>query len=127
MKEQRLIDANGLLEKLDIDEASIKSFLSILKSTDLNHGYDIFVSTIQIGEIDRFRDMIEEAPTIERVKGEWEYLADNSTGKIFICTNCKMPYNPNKKDVEANRIDEQPNYCSHCGSYNGHSVTEVKI
>ena len=119
---ERLIDANALLEQLAIDETGIRKYLSTLNPSDCNNGYDIFVSTIQVGEIEKFRWAIEDAPTVERVKGEWEYLADNSTGKIFICTNCKMPYNPNKKDVEANRIDERPNYCSHCGSYNRHSM-----
>ena len=104
MKEQRLIDANGLLEKLDIDEASIKSFLSVLKSTDLNHGYDIFVSTIQIGEIDRFKDMVEEAPTVERPRGEWGNYEPYSNG--YRCSHCKLIHRTCTR------------FCPNCGSYN---------
>ncbi|MBQ6945376.1 MAG: hypothetical protein IJN43_13770 [Ruminococcus sp.] len=61
----RPIDADALLEKLDIDEVSIESFLSILKPTVLNHGYDIFVSTIQIGEIQRLNDLLQEYKDLE--------------------------------------------------------------
>lgn len=72
----RPIDADALIEKLDIDKTNIMRYLSILKSTNLNDGYDIFVSTIQIGEVDRFRDMIEEAPTVETPGGEWISVED---------------------------------------------------
>ena len=71
MSEQRLIDANALLTQLAIDETSIRRYLSTLDANDCNNGYDIFVSTMQIGEIERFRWAIEDAPTVkERAKGE---------------------------------------------------------
>lgn len=41
---------------------------------------------------------------------------ENSTGKIFKCSNCGKWHNPNSNDVELHRVFENPLYCSSCGS-----------
>ena len=64
-------------------------------------------------------DRIENAPTadVEAVRhGEWIEVAENSTGKIMVCTNCKNCINPNKEDVAMNRASERPSYCPNCGA-----------
>ena len=48
--------------------------------------------------------------------GRWEYIGENSTGKIFRCSACKFPHNPNKRDIGLIRVDEKPNYCPNCGA-----------
>ena len=53
----------------------------------------------------------------ERPKGRWiDTSVENSTGNIYQCSNCGGLHNPNKKDVELNRVKEKPDYCSNCGA-----------
>ena len=40
----------------------------------------------------------------------------NSTGKIFLCSECNHNHNPNKKDVAAGRVEERPKHCPGCGA-----------
>ena len=54
--------------------------------------------------------------------GRWEYIGENSTGKIFRCSACKFPHNPNKRDIGLIRVDEKPNYCHNCGAKMDHEV-----
>ena len=37
---------------------------------------------------------VDVAPVVH---GRWVYVGENSTGKIFTCSDCKFPHNPNKK------------------------------
>ena len=119
MGEKRLIDANALLTQLAIDETGIRRYLSTLDPNDCNNGYDIFVSTIQIGEIERFRWVIEEAPTVE-VLGEQKALKPLNIEDHYLaetydydysnaeCSCCKAGFS----------FDEyhRPSYCSECGA-----------
>ena len=65
------------------------------------------------------RMSIADVPTIEAepVKhGVWDFVAENSTGKIFLCSACWIPYNPSEKEVDRGRLQERPNYCPNCGA-----------
>lgn len=48
--------------------------------------------------------------------GTWEYIASNSTGNIYRCSNCRKWHNPNKDDVAGLRAVEKPDFCYHCGA-----------
>lgn len=63
---------------------------------------------------------IEDAPTIDAVPVRHGHWIDtgfvNSTGKIFLCSECNHNHNPNKKDVAAGRVEERPKHCPGCGA-----------
>lgn len=48
--------------------------------------------------------------------GKWTYLFSNSTGNVYRCSNCTKWYNQNQDDVRGFRIEENPDYCPHCGA-----------
>lgn len=48
--------------------------------------------------------------------GYWRYYGENCTGKVYLCSVCRFPHNPNARDVELARVDENPRYCPHCGA-----------
>lgn len=58
-------------------------------------------------------EVVEYAPVAH---GRWMYLGENSTGKIFACSACRFPHNPNKRDVALIRAEENPSYCPKCGA-----------
>ena len=73
----------------------------------------------QLSERTAMKHLIADFPTadVEPVRhGRWEYVGENSTGKIFRCSACKFPHNPNKRDIGLIRVDEKPNYCPNCGA-----------
>ncbi len=88
MADVRLIDANALLERIDKE----REYLLGRGQTGAEH---ILVHN--------FRDLVEEAPTIERPKGIWQL-----EGMIWYCFNC-------------GHYCEQGgnNYCGQCGAEMG--------
>lgn len=64
-------------------------------------------------------DFLQAAVDHYKKRGKWEYIASNSTGNIYCCSNCGKWYNPNEQDVRGLRIEEQPEYCYHCGAKMG--------
>lgn len=100
----RLIDADALIEKLNNLACSLGS------SRAMN---DYYVAD----GVDLAINYVEEAPTVERPRGEWEVLDECSNAGVY-CSKChKKVYNIG---YSYNRI-KMP-YCPNCGSYNGHSV-----
>lgn len=96
----------GNVRKCLRDKTIHSVMLSNLPDADKTCIFDIFV---------RYEHMLDKDQT-EMKHGRWVEVAENSTGKIIACTNCKKHINPNKKDVAMNRASERPGYCPHCGA-----------
>ena len=87
MAEQRLIDANALLEKA--------------WDVDCRCGY---VQVVDVGSI-------EDAPTIEAkpvVHGRWISKNPHGYEWIFVCSNCDY--------VDGYPFNDRHNYCPNCGA-----------
>lgn len=58
----------------------------------------------------------DKSKYVEQKHGQWILVAENSTGDIYVCSVCNFPHNPNKRDVELVRVEEEPDYCCKCGA-----------
>lgn len=58
----------------------------------------------------------DKSKYVEQKHGHWILVAENSTGDIYVCSVCNFPHNPNKRDVELVRVEEEPDYCCKCGA-----------
>lgn len=61
-------------------------------------------------------DFKDKTKYVEQKRGHWILVAENSTGDIYVCSVCNFPHNPNKRDVELVRVEEEPDYCCKCGA-----------
>lgn len=49
--------------------------------------------------------------------GYWIDLnAENSTGPLFKCSECSHLHNPNRNDLDLERVELKPLYCDACGA-----------
>lgn len=49
--------------------------------------------------------------------GRWIDLnAENSTGPLFKCSECSHLHNPNRDDLDLERVELKPLYCDACGA-----------
>lgn len=49
--------------------------------------------------------------------GYWIDLnAENSTGPLFKCSECSHLHNPNRNDLDLERVELNPLYCDACGA-----------
>ena len=49
--------------------------------------------------------------------GYWIDLnAENSTGPLFKCSECSHLHNPNRNDLDLERVELNPLYCDACGT-----------
>lgn len=99
-------------------EAFMDALYSIDPENDGSDGCTIIAQNVDYTSAD-LEAMVDGFPAVdvmEIVHARWEYVAENSTGKIMICTACKQPYNPNKDDVRLKRAVENPNFCLFCGA-----------
>ena len=70
-----------------------------------------------------FIDLIEEiknlpaADVAEVRHGRWIDLdIENSTGPTFKCSECSHIHNPNRNDLDLERVELKPLYCDACGA-----------
>ena len=65
--------------------------------------------------------LIEEFPAADVVEvrhGCWIDLnAENSTGPLFKCSECSHLHNPNRNDLDLERVELNPLYCDACGAH----------
>ena len=65
--------------------------------------------------------LIEEFPAADVVEvrhGHWIDLnAENSTGPLFKCSECSHLHNPNRNDLDLERVELNPLYCDACGAH----------
>ena len=99
-------------------EAFMDALYSIDPENDGSDGCTIIAQNVDYtsADLEAMVDGFPAADVMEIVHARWEYVAENSTGKIMICTACKQPYNPNKDDVRLKRAVENPNFCLFCGT-----------
>ena len=57
------------------------------------------------------------ADVVEVRHGHWIDLnAENSTGPLFKCSECSHLHNPNRNDLDLERVELNPLYCDACGA-----------
>lgn len=81
----RLIDADALIDKLNVGIKGLEAVLSRLK-TDEPVGYfhrPSVIATIKIHEI--IKEYIERQPTVERLRGEWISVEDRLPKRRMEC------------------------------------------
>lgn len=63
---------------------------------------------------------IEEAPAADVAEvrhGRWiELNIENSTGPILKCSECSHIHNPNRNDLDLERVELKPLYCDACSA-----------
>lgn len=60
---------------------------------------------------------IPAADVAEVRHGRWIDLnIENSTGQIFKCSECSHIHNPNRSDLDLERVELKPLYCDACGA-----------
>lgn len=60
---------------------------------------------------------IPTADVVEVRHGHWIDLnAENSTGPLFKCSECSHLHNPNRDDLDLERVELKPIYCDACGA-----------
>ena len=66
---------------------------------------------------------LQNLPTADVVEvrhGHWIDLnAENSTGPLFKCSECSHLHNPNRNDLDLERVELNPLYCDACGARMG--------
>ena len=62
-------------------------------------------------------DSLPAADVVEVRHGHWIDLnAENSTGPLFKCSECSHLHNPNRNDLDLERVELNPLYCDACGA-----------
>ena len=57
------------------------------------------------------------ADVVEVRHGRWIDLnTENSTGPLFKCSECSHLHNPNRNDLDLERVELKPLYCDACGA-----------
>ena len=60
---------------------------------------------------------LSAADVAEVRHGHWIDLnAENSTGPLFKCSECSHLHNPNRNDLDLERVELNPLYCDACGA-----------
>ena len=60
---------------------------------------------------------IPAADVAEVRHGYWIDLnTENSTGPLFKCSECSHLHNPNRNDLDLERVELKPLYCDACGA-----------
>lgn len=97
-----------------IERAAVLDRLSKVKMD----GYG-FSQGVQFG-VDHAITCIKEALSADVVEvrhGRWIDLnAENSTGPLFKCSECSHLHNPNRDDLDLERVELKPLYCDACGA-----------
>lgn len=60
---------------------------------------------------------IPAADVVEVRHERWIDLnTENSTGPLFKCSECSHLHNPNRNDLDLERVELKPLYCDACGA-----------
>ena len=91
-----------------IDRAALKQGLAPYEENDFSQQMDVIL------------DIVDAQPTADVVEvrhGHWIDLnAENSTGPLFKCSECSHLHNPNRNDLDLERVELNPLYCDACGT-----------
>ena len=81
-------------------------------------GDPIQESAIKLVEATRdYIASLSAADVVEVRHGHWIDLnAENSTGPLFKCSECSHLHNPNRNDLDLERVELNPLYCDACGT-----------
>lgn len=100
----RPIDADVVLKKLDELRHGLEEYMSKLDADVPFDVYERLTSLVSIEDIKICKEIIEEAPTVERPKGEWAY--DGVKWKCNRCGKWLFIYDG----------DADMNFCPNCGA-----------
>lgn len=96
-----------------IERAAIEKFIEDgLNNPDKNKafGHDAIEIMAEV-------HYMQAADVMEVRHGHWIDLnAENSTGPLFKCSECSHLHNPNRNDLDLERVELKPLYCDACGA-----------
>lgn len=91
-----------------IDRAALKQELAPYEENDFSQQMDVILAIV---------DAQPAADVVEVRHGHWIDLnAENSTGPLFKCSECSHLHNPNRNDLDLERVELNPLYCDACGT-----------
>ena len=91
-----------------IDRAALKRELAPYEENDFSQQMDVILAIV---------DAQPAADVVEVRHGHWIDLnAENSTGPLFKCSECSHLHNPNRNDLDLERVELNPLYCDACGT-----------
>ena len=94
-----------------IDRAALKQELAPYEENDFSQQMDVILAIV---------DAQPTADVVEVRHGHWIDLnAENSTGPLFKCSECSHLHNPNRNDLDLERVELNPLYCDACGARMG--------
>ena len=96
----RLIDADALMKDISVIENGLIDVLSTRSADEWDECRDRFIILMELEIIKVLKEVIEEAPTVERAKGEWI-----NEGNLHGCSNCG----------KYSKEYDKP-FCCHCGA-----------
>lgn len=103
-----------------IERAIVLNLLEKINPVDFGSMFD-YKAHEAVGECLReIRYGVEDIPAADVAEvrhGYWIDLnAENATGPLFKCSECSHLHNPNRDDLELERVELNPLYCDACGA-----------
>jgi hypothetical protein len=101
-----------------IERAAVHELIKRIPGYEM-FSYDRTETLIGISpdDVDFGVDKIPAADVVEVRHGHWIDLnAENSTGPLFKCSECSHLHNPNRNDLDLERVELNPLYCDACGA-----------
>lgn len=82
---------------------------------DKEHANKHFIFGVE--SVMEYVENLPAADVAEVRHGSWIDLnIENSTGPIFMCSECSHIHNPNRSDLDLERVELKPLYCDACGA-----------
>ena len=105
----RLIDADALMKDIAVLEEGLEDMLDEYPEANHIDSHERTKIYISIEDINTFKEMLEEAPTVQRPMGEW-IKPTVINGKAFSICHCSacggVPCG----------VDENTKFCPECGA-----------
>ena len=102
-RELLLIGVDGCISSLHAQAKGDPIRESAIKLVEATRGYIASLSAADVAEVRH---------------GYWIDLnAENSTGPLFKCSECSHLHNPNRNDLDLERVELNPLYCDACGAH----------
>lgn len=91
-----------------IERAALKRELAPYEENDFSQQMDVMLAIV---------DAQPAADVVVVRHGYWIDLnTENSTGPLFKCSECSHLHNPNRNDLDLERVELKPLYCDACGA-----------